>query len=188
MPGRVYNQLLQRAMTQHGFVTTGNAVEMGIDPHRLQKMKSRGLLLGVSRGVFRFPVFPPGQFDDLAKAVFWPNPVVGVLSASTALHLYDICAIQTQSIDITVPSGFRTTRQIPEWLSLNRRKLQQNQITEYNGLPIVAPAMAIAGAIKQKVDWHTLHQAISNARSTGLISREQADHLTSLARSSKRAA
>lgn len=58
MPGRVYNLLREHAAEQCGYITTRDAENLGVDPHRLQKMKDRGVLTRVSRGIFRFDEVP----------------------------------------------------------------------------------------------------------------------------------
>lgn len=63
-PGRVYTPLRDLALDHHGFLTTDHARQLGVDPHRLQVMEGRGLVEGVSRGVFRFADIPAGALDQ----------------------------------------------------------------------------------------------------------------------------
>ena len=103
MPGRVFNTLHDHAVEQHGFLTTRDADELGVNPRRLHVMKDRGVLEHVSRGVFRFPDVPAGPLDQYAAATLWPLEVQGVLSHATALDLHELCDINPSRIDITVP-------------------------------------------------------------------------------------
>jgi predicted transcriptional regulator of viral defense system len=68
MPGRVYNRLHDHSIQQGGYLTTREARELGVDPHRLEKMKQRGLLEAVSRGVFRFADMPAGPLEQYIAA------------------------------------------------------------------------------------------------------------------------
>ncbi|MGH3497001.1 MAG: type IV toxin-antitoxin system AbiEi family antitoxin domain-containing protein, partial [Nocardioidaceae bacterium] len=54
----IRDQVLERAVEQHGYVTTRDARELGIDPTQLRLMAARGRLERVARGVYRVPVLP----------------------------------------------------------------------------------------------------------------------------------
>ena len=180
MPGRNYTILREHAAEQFGYVTTRDAEELGIEPDRLPKMKDRGALVHVSRGVFRFRDVPAGPLDAYAAAALWPLEVRGVLSHTTALDLHDLCDINPSRIDITVPRGFRTTRTPPDVLRLHREELPERDITWHEGLPIVSVHRAILGAIGQHVGWNLIDQAVDTARRTGRLRRQQADELRAL--------
>jgi predicted transcriptional regulator of viral defense system len=180
MPGRVYNLLHEHAADQFGYITTRDAEELGVDPHRLQKMKDRGVLTRVDRGIFRFDDVPAGPLDQYAEATLWPLEIQGVLSHATALDLHDLCDINPNHIDITVPRTFRTIRTPPEVLCLHRDELDKRDLTWHEGLPIVSVRRAIRGAIDQHVGWNLIEQAIETARSTGRLTAAQADELRAL--------
>jgi predicted transcriptional regulator of viral defense system len=180
MPGRIYTLLREHAAEQFGYITTRDAEVLGVDPHRLQKMKDRGTLTRVGRGIFRFGDVPAGPLDQYAEATLWPLEVQGVLSHATALDLHGLCDINPTRIDITVPRGFRTTRTPPELLRLHRDQLDARDVTWHEGLPIVSVRRAILGAIDQRVGWHLIDQAIDTARRTGRLTAEHADELRAL--------
>lgn len=177
MPGRVYSELRELAADQFGYLTTRDAAELGVHPHRLQKMKDRGLLRRVSRGVFRFDDVPSSALDHYAEAVLWPLEARAVLSHATALDLHALCDINPTRIDVTVPAGFRTTRKPPQPIRLHRENLDERDLTWHEGLPIVGVRRAILGAIDQRVGWNLIEQAIDTARRTGRLTPEQADEL-----------
>jgi predicted transcriptional regulator of viral defense system len=180
MPGRVYNLLREHAVDQFGYITTRDAEELGVDPHRLQKMKSRGVLTHVDRGIFRFGDVPAGPLDQYCEATLWPLEVRGVLSHATALDLHDLCDINPTRIDVTVPRGFRTTRTPPPVLRLHREPLEERDVTWHEGLPIVNVFHAIRGSIDQRVGWNLIEQAIDTARRTGRLTKAQAEELRAL--------
>jgi predicted transcriptional regulator of viral defense system len=180
MHGRLYTVLHQHAADQFGYVTTRDAEQLGIDPHRLQKMKTRGVLRHVDRGLFRFDDVPPGPLDQYAEATLWPLEIQGVLSHATALDLYGLCDINPTRIDVTVPRGFRTTRTPPPVLRLHREPLDARDVTWHEGLPMVNVFRAIRGAIDQHVGWNLIEQAIDTARRTGRVIEAQSDELRAL--------
>src|SRR3954469_17771140 len=105
MPGRLYNVLHEHAADHFGYITTRDAEDLGVDPHRLQRMKDRGVLTWVDRGIFRFDDVPASPLDQYAAATLWPLEVRGVLSHATALDLHGLCDIDPTRIDVTVPAA-----------------------------------------------------------------------------------
>jgi predicted transcriptional regulator of viral defense system len=180
MPGQLYTLLHERAADQFGYITTRDARGLGVDPQRLQKMKDRDVLEGVSRGVFRFPDVPAGALDQYAAATLWPLEVQGVLSHATALDLHDLCDINPSRIDVTVPRAYRTVRTPPPVIRLHREDLPAQELTWHEGLPIVGVRRAILGSIEQHVGWNLIEQAIEAARGRGRLTREQAHELRQL--------
>lgn len=92
MPGRIYNILAEIAVDQHGYVTTQDAEEHGVDPHRLIEMTRRGSIERVAHGVYRMPVVAPTGLEQLVEATLWPRRR-GVLSHETALDVHDLCDV-----------------------------------------------------------------------------------------------
>jgi predicted transcriptional regulator of viral defense system len=180
MPGRVYNILHDHAVEQHGFVTTRDAVGLGVKPRRLDVMADRGVVERVSRGVFRFPDVPAGPLDQYAAAVLWPLEVRGVLSHATALDLHGLSDINPSRIDVTVPRGFRTTRTSPPVMRLHHEALAAEEITWHEGIPIVSVYRAILGSIDQHVGWNLIEQAIDTGRRRGRLTPERTDELRAM--------
>jgi predicted transcriptional regulator of viral defense system len=188
MPGRLFNILHERAVDQHGYVTTRDADDLGVNPRRLHVMRDRGVLDRVSRGVFRFPDVPAGPLDQYVAAALWPLEVQGVLSHATALDLHDLCDINPSRIDVTVPPSFRTTRTPPAVINLHRETLPEHEITWHEGLPIVSVHRAIRGSIDQHVGWNLIEQAIDTARKRGRLTRGQAGQLRAMRHDARTAA
>lgn len=180
MPGRIYTLLHEHALDQNGYLTTRQARDLGVEAHRLEKMKQRGLLETVSRGVFRFVDVPAGPLDQYTAATLWPLEAQGVLSHATALDLHELCDINPNRIDITVPATFRTTRTPPDVLRLHRDDLAKDDVTWHEGLPIVTVYRAIRGSVELGVGWNLIEQAIDTARRQGRLTRERAGELRDL--------
>ena len=177
MPGRVYTPLRDMALDHHGFLTTEHARQLGVDPHRLQVMEGRGLVERVSRGVFRFADIPVGALDQYMEAVLWPFPATGVLSHATALDLHDLCDVNPSRIHVTVPAGYRTTRDVPPLFELHREDLPRGEIGWHDGIPIASVRRAIRGSIENHVGWNLIDQAITTGRRRGRITAAEAGRL-----------
>ena len=172
MPGRVFTQILALAAERNGFVRTREVRELGIDPRRLNDYAQRGLAEHVGRGLYRIELVPPGDFDEFARATQWPDGR-GTLSGETALDLHELCDVSPAHIDITVPRGYRTHRQVPAHYRLHRRDLAEDDLASLRDVPIVTPPRAIADGIELGLRPTLISQAIDTAARQALITSEQ---------------
>lgn len=177
MPGRTYTTLLDRAQEQYGYLTPDDAREIGANPAQLRAMVSRKTLEHIDRGLFRMPTVPPTALDSYMHAVLWTGRK-GVLSHATALDLHELCDVNPNAIHLTVPKGYRTTREAPPTYELHWADLDDREMTWHEGLPIVNAERAILGGIEQALGWNLLDQAIETARARGLITREAVNRLS----------
>jgi predicted transcriptional regulator of viral defense system len=179
MPGRVYNTLAELALDQHGLVTTQDAREAGIDPHRLVEMARRGTAERVAHGVYRLPVAVPTGLEQLVEATLWPRANAVALSHETALDLHDLGDFNPAKIHITVPADYRLNpdRQVPPVYVLHHRGLSRKDITRHEGIPVVTPLRAILDGIETHVRPDLLRQARDTAQHRGMI---RADDLAML--------
>lgn len=179
MPGRVYLDLLDRALEQHGYVTPDDAREVGVQPDYLRVLAKRGVLEHPARGLFRFPitVVPPGPMDEYAAAVRWPQDVTGVLVTETALDLYEICDINPDKIHIAVPRAYRVRRDVPDLYAVHRLNLPAEDVTWWKGVPITTVRRTIADCIATGVRRDLLDQAIKTADRQAMVTRADAEAL-----------
>jgi predicted transcriptional regulator of viral defense system len=181
MPGRVYSPLLELATDQYGYVSTDDARRLGISPRRLKLLAERDTLWRVTRGLYRFPmeVVPITALDQYMEAVLWTGRQ-GVLSHETALDLHEFCEVNPSAIHLTVPSGFRTRKVVPEIYRLHRFDLEPAEVGWHEAIPIVTPERAILGGIEQELGWQLIDQAIGTARARGRITKPAAKRLAAL--------
>lgn len=180
MPGRIYNILAEIAVDQHGYVTTQDAEEYGVDPHRLIEMARRGTIKRVAHGVYRMPVVAPTGLEQLVEATLWPRRQ-GVLSHETALDLHDLCDVNPAKIHITVPAAYRLGRSVPPLYEIHRRDLDAGEVTRYEGISVVTPLRAILDGAETHLRGDLLRQAIETARRRGLVKRGDLERLDELA-------
>jgi predicted transcriptional regulator of viral defense system len=179
MPGRAFTALLNHAQQQYGYLTPDDARELDIDPTQLRVMTARDTLEHVSHGLYRMPMVPATQLDAYMEAVLWTGRR-GVLSHETALDLHELCDVNPSAIHLTVPSGFRTRKDVPETYRLHRFDLDPAEVGWHEAIPIVTAERAILGGIKQALGWQLIDQAIETARARGLITRPAAKRLAAL--------
>lgn len=179
MPGRVFTEILDIARDQHGFVRTEDVRELGIDPKRLQDYSRRGQADHLGYGVYRMRLVPPGEWDEFMQATVWPAGR-GVLSHETALDLHELCDVNPNHVDITVPKGYRTHRAVPVRYRLHRRDLPTEDVSYVRGVPMVTAARAIADGIEARLRPTLIEQAIETAQSQALITTDMAQQLRAL--------
>ncbi len=179
MPGRVFTALLNHAQQQYGYLTPDDARELDIDPTQLRVMAVRDTLEHVSHGLYRMPIVPATQLDAYMEAVLWTGRR-GVLSHETALDLHELCDVNPSAIHLTVPSGFRTRKDVPEIYQLHRFDLDPAEVGWHEAIPIVTAERAILGGIGQALGWQLIDQAIETARARGLITKATAKRLAAM--------
>jgi predicted transcriptional regulator of viral defense system len=175
MPGKVYTELLDLALDQHGYLRAEAVNEAGFDPKRLVDYERRGLAERVAYGVYRMKMIPPDELDEYMRAALWPMGA-GVLSHETALDLHELCDVNPAVIDVTVPRHYRTHRPVPALYRLHRRDLTAYQVERWRGLPIVTPLRAILDGIEGHVRGELIDQAIVTAEKQSLITTAEAAH------------
>jgi predicted transcriptional regulator of viral defense system len=180
VPGAVYTELAEVANEQYGFLTPEDAREREIDPINLVRMFQRGHLERRATGLYRLRLTPPGRLDAYMEAVLWPGRGVrGVLSHETALDLYELSDVSATKIDITLPREHRIRRAIPASYRVHRDDLGGEDVTMFEGIPIVTPARAIRQAAAVHVGPALVGQAIDHGERDGRLTRREANVLRS---------
>jgi len=179
MPGKTFMALLDRAHQQYGYLTPDDARALGIDPTQLRLMAARHTIEHLGHGLYRMPMVPAASLDVYMEAVLWTG-WRGVLSHETALDLYELCDVNPSAIHLTLPSGFRTRKAVPEIYRLHRFDLDPAEVGWHEGIPIVTAERAILGGIEQALGWQLIDQAIETARARGLITRPVSERLSAM--------
>ena len=177
MPGRVYDDLLEVALDQYGYISAQNARTAGVDPRRLVEMERRGTLQRVAHGLYRFPSVPVSTLDQLMEATLWPRGQ-GIISHESALDLHDLSDVSPARVHLTVPVSYRLGRVPPREFVVHRRRLAEGDVIRHEGIPVVTPLRAIRDGIEEHLGAHLLDQAMDSARRRGLISAHELDELS----------
>lgn len=177
MPGRVFLEIADIANEQYGYITPADAREHGIDPMNLVRMAERGTLERRATGLYRLPLTPPGPLDPYMEAVLWPQRVRGVLCSETALDLYELSDVSPTKIHIAIPPGYRVRREVPETYRIRHELLYPDDVTVFEGIPIVTPARAIRQAADDHLGLALIAQAIDHGERNGRLTRREATEL-----------
>jgi predicted transcriptional regulator of viral defense system len=101
-------------------------------------------------------------------ATLWPNRL-GVISHDSALDLWDLCDVNPAKIHVTVPKAPRVRRQVPSAYAVHVRSLDEGDVTNVDGIPVVTPLRAILDGIERHLDDRLIRQAIDGAQRRGLL-------------------
>jgi predicted transcriptional regulator of viral defense system len=173
---RVWDRLVERAAEQHGYVTTRDARELDIDPTQLRLMAARGRLERAGRGVYRVPMPPRGEHDDLAAAVAWSFGR-GVVSHESALQLHGLADVNPSRIHLTVPRDNHPRAAGGEMYRTHRRELDISDVTQVDTLPVTTVARTIRDCMATGTDPYQLRLAINRAERDGTVRRGVAGEL-----------
>jgi predicted transcriptional regulator of viral defense system len=173
---RVWDRVVERAAEQHGYITTHDAREIGVDPTQLRLMAARGRLERVARSAYRVPLLPRGEHDDLAEAVAW-SLGRAIVSHESALILHGLSDVNPSRIHLTVPRNNHPRAVGGDLYRLHRRELPATEITEVDGVPATTVRRTILDCLSGGTDPHQLRLAIDRAESEGLVPRSVAQDL-----------
>lgn len=179
MPTDRFNVLAEVAADQFGLITLADTRAVGYRDSSVAEMARRGRLERVSRGVYRIPFMPGGRLGPYMEAALWPVGVRGVLSHETALDLWEVSDVNPAKIHITVPSAHRTQREVPVTYVVQREDLNAGEVSEIEGIPVVALERAIRDCAADGLSLDLIEQAVRNGRGRGLLTAEQEAALTS---------
>ena len=175
----VFDALVETASDHHGYVTTLQAREAGIDPTQLRLLAGRGRLEHVARGVYRVPVLPRSVHDDLAFAIAWARGRA-VLSHESALVLHGLSDVNPSVVHLTVPPDNYPRAQGSGPVRSHRRDLPANEVTLVDGLPVTTVARTIVDCQGLGTDPAQLRLAMRQGRQSGELSESQAEKLEAL--------
>lgn len=177
MPGSTYKQLAEVASERYGFVTPSDARDLGVNPMNLVRLAERGQIERRGTGLYRFPLVPANQLDGYMEATLWPQRARGVISHETALELYGLSDVHPAKIHVTVPSHHRVRRPIPPSYRLHQENLRPDELSVYEGIPIVTPEHAIRQADRTNLGAALIGQAIDHGEQNGRLTTGQARKL-----------
>lgn len=173
---QIWDQLVELAAERHGYVTTRDVRDIGVDPVQLRLLTARGRLERAGRGVYRVPVLPRGEHDDLAAAVAWTLGR-GVISHESALALHALADVNPSRIHLTVPRDNHPRAMGAELYRLHRRDLPATDITSVDGMPVTTVARTIKDCLATGTDPYQLRAAIERAEAQGTLRRGPAAEL-----------
>jgi predicted transcriptional regulator of viral defense system len=170
MPGEMpdHNALYQIAEQQAGYFAAAQARQAGFSRSLLSYHLGTGRFERVRPRVYRLVQFPASPHEDLYVAWLQAGPDA-VISHDSALALYDLSDLLPDQIHVTVP---RTASRRRQGLRLHTKRLDQEDVTRYEGLPVTTVLRTLADVTAAGLADEQVRQAIWEALRRGMVSRE----------------
>lgn len=175
------DELFALAEEQDGLFTSKEARSLGIRDSVLVRLRQRGRLERMSRGVYRIAHYPADRLAQYREAVLWvqasngPEPIA--LSHETALLLYGISDVNPSHVSLTVPALARMRRVHPAWIEIHRADLAVGDIQLHEAMPVTTVERSIADVLTITHRTDFARQAITEAVRKGLLNSTQASSL-----------
>ncbi|MHB1474247.1 MAG: type IV toxin-antitoxin system AbiEi family antitoxin domain-containing protein [Dermatophilaceae bacterium] len=176
MAQTVFDVLLERAVDQHGLVTTDDARELGVDPTQLRLLAARGKLERTGRGVYRVMALPIDDLLPYAEAVAWAHGPAAI-SHESALAMRDIGDFNPSRVDLTIAPHYFPRRPVPRTLRLWRAPLSAEDVERVDGIPVAKVYTALRQVMASGSDPYHVHRAVSDAYRLGHITANEAGRL-----------
>jgi predicted transcriptional regulator of viral defense system len=171
------DELFALAEEQDGLFTSKEARSLGIQDSVLIRLRQRGRLERMSRGVYRIAHYPTERLAQYREAILWAQassgPELIALSHETALLLYGISDVNPSRVNLTVPVSARMRRVHPKWIAIHRANLAKEDIQLHEGMPVTT--ILDVQAATRRTDF--ARQAIIDALRKGLLTPAQASSL-----------
>jgi predicted transcriptional regulator of viral defense system len=164
-----FSHLYKIAEAQAGYFTARQAQEAGYSRERLSDLTRRDQFIRVQRGIYRLSHFPASRFEDLFIAQLRTGPN-SIISHDSALAVYDLSDVLPSEIHVIMS---RTGSRRRDGLRLHTNKIDIDEVTRREGLPVTTPSRTIADVIANGLDRELVRQAMEDALRKGLTTRAQ---------------
>lgn len=181
MPTTRMDELFALAEEQDGLFTSKEARSLGIQDSVLVRLRQRGRLERMSRGVYRIAHYPAERLAQYREAILWVQASNGperiALSHETALLLYGISDVNPSRVNLTVPVSARLRRACPKWIAIHRADLWPEDIGLHEGMPVTTIERSILDVLAMTRRTDIARQAITDALRKSLLTSAQAGDL-----------
>ena len=171
-----YDRLYEIAESQAGYFAAHQARRVGFTWERLSSNAKNGRFLRVAQGIYRLAHFPGSPYEDLVVA-WLRTGKDSVISHESALALYNLSDVLPGKVHVIVP---RTASRRRRGIRLHTSRLNPDDVTVREGLPVTTVPRTIADIILSGLADEHIKNAIHEALQRGLVTRE---NLLAVARS-----
>lgn len=162
-------RLFERALDQYGYVTTRDAVELGVPVVELRKIAHRGGVEHVAYGLYRFDDVPPTGRDQFMEAALRVG-ADAYLTHDAVLALHELALVNPKRIRVGTPR--RARPRVPAFIEIVHERLDPDELTEYEGIPSARVARALLDC-RGIVMTDRLLDAAREAQRRGLMTRAE---------------
>ena len=164
-----YPILYDIAENQAGYFSARQAEEIHCPRKNLSVLVKGGKLKRVDWGIYRFTYYPSSPFEDLFIAILKAGDK-SVISHETVLSVYGISDLLPGVIHVIIPKTHSRRRTN---IKFHIQKIEADEITRYQGLPITTIERTILDVLRSGVDLQQVERAVTSAIERGLTTREK---------------
>lgn len=170
-----YDGLYQLAEAQAGYFTSGQAVEVGMDPSTLRyHARPGGRYERVRRGLYRLRHFPSSSVEHVVAAWLPLRSAGAVVSHASALELYELSDVVPEVVHVSVPRAKRGQRPRPGVrIHTLVESLGSGDVRTVAGVSVTSPERSIVDCLEGGVQPEQVELAIRQALARGLTSRRR---------------
>ena len=167
-----YQKIYEVAADNYGFITTKEAVALGVPKSEMSALAKRKRLVRHGYGVYRLAThYQPSEFDSYAEAVLLVGAGAAVWGESV-LAMHDLALVNPPVIEVATDRRVRRT--LPSWVKLVRRESGETEF--YQGIPCQKLADAFH-CCKGKVMRERLAEGVRKAEVEGCLKLGEAERL-----------
>jgi len=168
------SELRACAVEQHGYVTTDDALRLGVPDEVLERLVDRGDLVSVGEDLFRLGGAPSSRQDALAEAVLRVG-TDAYLSHDAVLALHGLADHEPERLRVSTPHRARAGRSPSRWpdhLEVLHRTVPDEDLTTYRGIRSTTVARALVDC-RALLAADVLTTAADEALERGLLLRRE---------------
>ncbi|SRR6266851_3947760 len=165
--------LYDRALDQYGYVTTRDAIDLGVPGVELRKIAQRGGVAHLAYGLYRLDDVPRTGRDQFMEAVLRVGPQA-YLTHDAVLALHDLGLVNPRRIRVGTPR--RARPRLPEYVEVIQRRLDPQELTVYEGIASATVARALLDC-RDLAMGERLVDAARQAARRGLLRKSEADRV-----------
>ncbi len=168
-----FDKLFEYAVAQQGLFTMRQAAEAGYSKDLVGYHTRTARFVRVQRGIYRLRHFLAGEYEDMVVIWLWSEQK-GVFSSRTALSFHDLSDALPSKIYLTVPASWQKRRiDVPKGVVLHYADIPDQDRAWFDVVPVTSPRRTLEDCASQGITLETLGQAVRQALSRGLVSREE---------------
>ncbi|WP_419707945.1 type IV toxin-antitoxin system AbiEi family antitoxin domain-containing protein [Promicromonospora sp. NFX87] len=166
------------AAVQNGLITRQQALEdLGLSAGAIDNLVSRGSLVRVAHGIYRYPHLPGIAHEPFQVALLRTGDPEAALSHETALLVLEISDVNPARYHVTIPRPRRIRREDNDRFVVHVQRLGPRQVRWWEEMRVVTAATAIEQCITLGTPTYLLRQAMERGQRTGLVRTADADRL-----------
>jgi len=173
-------QLYTLASPQSGYFTAQQAIRAGYDFPHLSYHVRAGNFERAGHGLYRLPMIPPAEHDDLVRLSLWSrdrsDAPQAVVSHQSALLLHGLSDVLPQRIHMTVPPSFRKLP--PSGCVLHKATLSPPDVEMHEGFSVTTPLRTLAdAATSHGISDEQLIKAVADALDRGMVRKSKVQRM-----------